>query len=264
MGPSGNPLPLSALDRHMLAPAGTAMFLDFDGTLADFADDPAEVFLPKRELQSLASLERTTGGAVAVISGRAMRDLDRMLAPLSMPLAGVHGLERRNTAGKVISAEVDEGAIEAVRRNLAAFAEKNPGVLVETKPGAVVLHYRRRPDLAGQALAVAEAAAAGRKSLKILRGKMVVEIKAGDITKANAIADFMTEPPFAGRRPVFAGDDVTDEDGFVRMAKWGGISIKIGAGETVADFRADDIDDFRAWLGALADAFEEAVTGAGA
>ena len=255
------PLPLAALDLDALSPQGTAIFLDFDGTLADFAEDPAAVFLPETVLQSLASLMHSTKGALAVISGRPIADLDRMLAPLSVPVAGVHGLERRNADARIIKATVDQAAIDDVRACLAAFADANPGTLVEAKPGAVALHYRRRPELAEAALAVAEAAIEKHGALRIMRGKMVFEIKDPTTTKANAIAEFMDEPPFEGRQPLFAGDDVTDEDAFHHIGDWRGVAIKVGDGETAAGFRAGDIDEFRTWLAGLAHAFEKMAAG---
>jgi trehalose 6-phosphate phosphatase len=256
------PRPLAALDLEALSPQGTALFLDFDGTLADFAEDPSAVVLPQEVLHSLTNLKQSTNGALAVISGRPIGDLDRMLAPLVVPLAGVHGLERRNAEARVLKAEVDQDAIEEIRAGLSVFADANPGTLVEVKPGAVALHYRKRPELADAALAVAEAVLAGHDGLRIMHGKMVIEIKDPSTTKANAIADFMAESPFEGRLPVFAGDDVTDEDAFHHIAVWDGITIKIGAGETAAGYRADDIDEFRAWLARLARSFREKAAGA--
>src|SRR5690606_21653317 len=121
--------------------------------------------------------------------------------------------------------------------------------------GSLALHYRRRPELARQAKAAAHRATDGLEGLDILHGKMVVEIKTGKATKADAVAAFMQEPPFIGRIPVFAGDDVTDEHAFGEIARLGGVSIKIGAGKTSAAYRAKNTDELRAWLAFLAESF---------
>lgn len=245
------PEPLVALELGALTPPDLAFFLDFDGTLADFADDPAAVAIPEEIRTALARLHDAAGGAVAVVSGRPIGDLDRMLQPLRLPLAGVHGLEWRIPSGAVRRAGFDARALGSAARLLAEFAAANPGTFLEEKPGAVALHYRRRPELAGEALALARTAAE-RSGLSLMHGKMVLELKDSAVTKAHAISRFMSLAPFAGRRPLYAGDDVTDEDAFRSLSGTGAITIKVGPGETAARFRACDIDEFRNWLVRLA------------
>jgi trehalose 6-phosphate phosphatase len=247
-----DPQPLAELDPPRLAPERTAFFLDFDGTLADFNEDPSAVFLPERERRSLGQLAEATGGAVAIISGRAIADIDRMLAPLKVPVAGVHGLERRNASGKTVHADVPEAPLAAARTRLQPFARLHPGLLVEEKPGSVALHFRSRPELEPQCLEVARSITDADEGLHVLHGKMVIEFKAGHATKADAVAAFLEEEPFRGRKPFFAGDDSTDEDVFVRMLEMKGISVKVGPGLTAAAYRAGGIDAFRDWLASLA------------
>lgn len=252
----GSAAPLSSFDRLALSPAATALFLDFDGTLADIVDTPGAVTVHPAMPDLLARLDRSTGGAVAIVTGRAIDDVDRFLAPLQLPMAGVHGMQRRGAGGDLVAVPVDEHAMATVRRRLEEASAAMPGTLVETKPGSVVLHYRRRPELAAECIDAAHMATKGIEGLQILHGKMVVEIKTGGATKGDAVAAFMVEAPFHGRVPVFAGDDVTDEDAFQEVARRSGVSIKIGDGDTAAKFRTDGTTAFRRWLSELADGFE--------
>jgi trehalose 6-phosphate phosphatase len=251
------PRPLADLEPADLAPRHTAFFLDFDGTLADFNDDPAAVFLPQRERDTLAALYEAASGAVAIVSGRAIADIDRMLDPLRLPVAGVHGLERRNAVGETVRAALPEAPLAAARARLHAWARRHPGLLVEEKPGSVALHFRRRPELEPQCLETARSIADACRELHVLHGKMVIEFKAGRATKADAVAAFLREETFRGRRPFFAGDDSTDEDVFVKILEMKGISVKVGPGATAAAYRAPGIDAFRDWLGRLAQGHNE-------
>ncbi|WP_173931698.1 trehalose-phosphatase [Chelativorans sp. Marseille-P2723] len=253
---TGQPAPLISLDPSNLKPESTALFLDFDGTLADIAEHPDAVSVPAVTCDILRRLERSTQGALAIVTGRPIDHIDRFLAPLYLPVAGVHGLERRTARGTRSAVAIDEKGFGALKRKLKAFADANPGLLFETKRGSIALHYRQRPELADAAAAAVHAALDGHSGLHILSGKMVIEIKAGEATKADAIAAFMKELPFRGRRPLFAGDDVTDEDAFREVARSEGISIKIGSGTTAASFRSEGTDAFRAWLARLADCFD--------
>jgi trehalose 6-phosphate phosphatase len=249
------PRPLAELDLSLLAPDRTAFFLDFDGTLANFNEDPAAVFLPGRERRTLAALATATGGAVAVVSGRAIADIDRMLDPLALPVAGVHGLERRNASGEVFRTATQEKPLASARSRLQALARLHPGLLIEEKPGSVALHFRRHPELEPQCLEIAQSISEAEGTLQVLHGKMVIEFKAGSATKADAIAAFMREEPFEGRCPFFAGDDSTDEDAFGKVLRLNGISLKVGPGATIAAYRAAGVDAFRDWLHALAPQF---------
>jgi trehalose 6-phosphate phosphatase len=233
-------------------PAATAFFFDFDGTLAAIADDPRAVRVEARVIEALDALQARSDGAVAVVSGRPIQQLDEMLKPLRLPAAGVHGLERRGAGGAVFRVEVDMAAVARIRERVGAFVKDRSGLLMEIKPGSVALHYRKRPEFATACLDLAAKLADEDRRIRLVRGKKVIEMKLADRTKADAIAEFMDEAPFAGRRPLFAGDDVTDEDGFAALSRWQGWTVKIGEGETAAAYRMSDVAAFHDWLVALA------------
>jgi len=253
---AGEAAPLSKFDYPALKSETTAIFLDFDGTLADIAERPDEVFVPGPTRDVLARLQESTRGALAIITGRPIDVIDHFLAPLRLPVAGVHGMERRTAGGQRIDSVVDEAELAAVHARLQIFADEHQGLLVETKHGSLALHYRQRPELEDACIAAVHAAVNGARGLHLLHGKMVIEIKGGTATKADALTAFMQEEPFRGRIALFAGDDVTDEDAFKQIGNLNGISIKIGGGSTAALFRTEGTASFRDWLGLLADRFD--------
>jgi trehalose 6-phosphate phosphatase len=231
---------------------GLAFFLDVDGTLLELAPTPDAVHADPGLLEMLETLRRASGGALALLSGRRLDDLDRIFSPLSLPAAGIHGLERRRADGTIESMAAD--AVAELREPLAAFAAQNQGLQLEDKGLALALHYRGAPHREAAARAFARALAArSSATLRLLEGKMVIEFHARDADKGRAIEAFMAEPPFRGRRPVFAGDDVTDEDGFRAVRRLGGIAIRIGdLGASAAEWRLPSVTALRAWLQAAA------------
>ncbi|GHC73131.1 trehalose-phosphatase [Limoniibacter endophyticus] len=237
-----------------LPPEKTAFFFDLDGTLAPIVEDPAKAAVPGKILRALAIISETSGGAVAVVSGRSIEMLDNFLSPVVLPLAGVHGMERRLSDGSSDNALVDEVALQALSANVERFCAHHPGLLFEEKPGSVALHYRTRSDLA-ETCARFAADLGANPAIRVLPGKMVFEFKLGVRTKADAIERFMSEAPFKGRTPFFAGDDVTDEFGFDAVNRLGGIGLKIGKEETKAQFHCEDITEFHAWMTRLAETF---------
>jgi trehalose 6-phosphate phosphatase len=245
---------------HITGADSFAFFLDFDGTLTEIADRPDAVRIEARTREALAVLQQATGGALAVITGREIEAIDAFLSPLALPVAGVHGLEQRSHNGDRRSAAIDVAAIAFAEAALAPLAQAEPGLLLERKRGALALHYRARPDLEADCVRWVEAAIANSPDVTITRGKMVVEARFHAATKGTAVLDFLAELPFAGRTPVFAGDDVTDEDAFAAVNTLGGISIKVGAGETRAIHRAVDVTEFLDWLCGLAAGFTERTT----
>ena len=215
-----------------------ALFLDFDGTMVDIAPQPQAVHVPGPLLCVLQDLQRYLGGAVAVISGRPIAQIDAFLEPLQLPVAGVHGAERRSADGTM--SLLDTHPLDRVEEAARALAAQHSGLLVETKRGSLALHYRLAPELEPEVLRAMQEAVDASPGVALLRGKMVAEAKPGGASKGRAIEDFLAEPPFSGRRPIFIGDDVTDEAGFLMVQKLGGIGFKVGDGATVAVGRLPD------------------------
>ena len=226
-----------------------AFFLDVDGTLLDLASRPDKVVLKPRLSGVLSGLQDKTSGAVALISGRSIVDLDNLFSPLRLPLAGQHGLERRDADGVHHHHALPDGEFRQFKEELRRFAGANPGVLVEDKNFSVAVHFRQAPDKESLVESVINQYMPGlHEDFHLQRGKMVFEIKPGGKDKGTAIGEFMEEPPFRRRVPVFIGDDVTDEDGFHTVNLLGGHSIKVGPGETVAQWRLADSDSVLDWL----------------
>jgi len=223
----------SPRQRAPLPPAGCsdwAYFLDFDGTLVDIAETPDAVRVPPALTGTLAALADASAGAVALVTGRAIADLDDLLRPLRLPAAGLHGGELRAAAdGPVARAAVR--SLDAEERGaLAALGLRHRGIIVEDKGAAVALHYRRAPDAAADCVGLAERlAAAAPDRRRVQRGKMVAELKLMPGDKGEVVRRLMQRAPFAGRRPVFLGDDLTDEDGFAACLAMGGLAIRVGA-----------------------------------
>lgn len=209
-----------------------ALFLDFDGTMVEIAPQPHAVQVPEPLFSVLRELDGYLHGAVAVISGRPIAQIDEFLAPLRLPVAGVHGAERRGADGVVHL--LDTHPLDLVEAAARALAQEHPGLLVENKRGSLALHYRQRPELEQACLRVMQEAVDASPGVTLLRGKMVAEAKPGGASKGRAIEAFLAEPPFAGRRPVFIGDDITDEVGFSTVQRLGGLGIKVGEGATAA------------------------------
>ncbi len=227
-----------------------ALFLDFDGTLAHIAATPCAANVDPRLPATLAALLELLDGAVALVSGRSLDELDALLAPMVLPAAGVHGLERRRADGTVVRVREPSAALETVRGRLRAFAATVPGVLLEDKGVSLALHYRNARDRdADCRLAAYEALAAGGAGLHLIEGKMIYEIQSDGADKGTAIEAFLAEPPFAGRRPAFFGDDITDEDGFAAVNRRGGVTVRVGDGAaTAARWRIDTVSELLDWL----------------
>jgi trehalose 6-phosphate phosphatase len=224
----------------------TALFLDFDGTLADLAPQPEAVQLAADLIPVLTQLAAQLNGALAIVSGRRLSDLDGFLAPLQLPSAAEHGAQHRLAGGEVICRASPD--LQAVVRIATALAARHAGLRVEVKSAAVALHYRHAPALESLALQHMLDAVHGRPGLELLRGKFVFEVKPAGISKGTAIGAFMASAPFAGRLPIFAGDDMTDEAGFAAVQQLGGQGIKVGKGRSVAQFRCPSPDALRQWL----------------
>lgn len=233
-------------------PAGRAcFFLDFDGTLVDHAPTPGAIHVPPALATLLADLQAATAGALALITGRALPDIDRHLAPLRLPTAALHGAVHRATDGRLHEA-VDiapvTAALDALRAPLRRHVAATPGLLLEDKGLALAVHFRRAPQ-AGDATrrAVAGLLATATGDLELLEGNCVVEVRAAGADKGQAVAAFLREPPFAGRLPVCIGDDLTDLPALQLAQARGGLGIAVGD-RLPAPFRLDSPAAVRDWL----------------
>lgn len=233
-------LPLSAI----------ALFLDVDGTLLEIAARPQAVSVPDDLRQRLHALFLAGGGAVALVSGRAIADLDALFAPLTLPSAGLHGFEHRGASGVYRTRPPPSTAVlESARSAMLQLARQYPGLMVEDKSFALALHYRDAPELEQSALAAMRRIAAAGEELELQRGKMVVELRPAGATKAEAVAAFLAEAPFAGRLAIFIGDDLTDEPAFELVNRLGGLSAVVSAARpSAAQARLADVAAVHAWL----------------
>lgn len=232
--------------------ADAALFLDFDGTLVAIAETPEAVIVPPPMVPMLIELHELLGGALAVVSGRQIDSIDRFLAPLRLPAAGEHGVQRRDAEGHMQEMEPPElgFVLDAVN----ALAGAHAGLLVERKHAAVALHYRLAPRLEQLCRDSLGALLADQPQLELLHGKCVLEVKPAGMNKGLAIDAFLREPPFAGRTAVFAGDDTTDETGFaVVQRQAGGIAIKVGSGPSQALHRLGSPAAVYDWLATARD-----------
>lgn len=236
--PTNEPAAASNLAEllHRLGPI--ALFLDFDGVLAEIAPTPEAVEVSPTVISRLQTLTSALGGALAVITGRGMADVDGFLAPLVLPVAAEHGNLRRSRDGRVThldsaTADLVPGLADALRQ---AFADE-PRIIVEEKSSAVAVHYRLAPELGDACKEVVALATSTRPGFAVIPGKMVIEARAAGADKGAAVRGYMQDAPFAGRSPLFIGDDVTDEDGFAAAQQLGGVGIKVGPGDTAARYR---------------------------
>jgi trehalose 6-phosphate phosphatase len=229
--------------------AEIALFADLDGTLASLEATPDAVGPDPRRRDLLDALSAKLAGRLAVVSGRGMDDLDRVLEGRIAALGAVHGLIRRRADRSVVGNAGAGGMAEALAA-LRAFARADRSLLVENKGGAVALHYRRNPG-SGPACRDLARRLSGPLGLNVLEGDMVVELRTPGPDKGAAVAAFMNEPPFAGALPVFMGDDITDEDGFRAAKSLGGFGVIVGSRRpTEALFALRDVAETRDWLAA--------------
>lgn len=240
-----------ALERRDEPPPlghGQALFLDFDGTLVEIAPAPDLIQVPAELPRLLAQLTDRLGGAVAVVSGRPLDRLAKILAPFTGGIAGDHGLERRCSDGNLIRC-LEHPELGRFRPLIAAFATRHEGVLLDDKGRSVALHYRQAPSLGALCDAlVRQMADASNGALVAVGGKMVIELMPRSAGKGRAIAEFLADAPFHGRSPVFVGDDTTDEDGFAVVNQLGGVSVHVGGGGTIARHNLATVGDVWAWL----------------
>ncbi|HLJ37639.1 MAG TPA: trehalose-phosphatase [Steroidobacteraceae bacterium] len=246
------PAPPTALplERH-------AMFLDLDGTLLDYAPQPGAVTADAPLLSLLETLSQRLEGALALVSGRSIDTLDQLFRPLRLASSGLHGFERRDASGnRTQHAPPSEQALSRARRLLRDLAAQDPGLRLEDKRFALALHFRQAPQLEAMVVEATRAIAAQiDDGLEVVFGPKVVELSPRGVSKASAIAEFMQEAPFAGRRPLFVGDDAGDEPAFEWVNGAGGLSVVVNpAGPSAAATRLRSVREVRTWLAGLAGA----------
>lgn len=231
----------------------SAILLDVDGTILDIAPSPQEVRVPDSLRRALATIADSVGGALALVSGRPISDLDAIFAPLRLPLIGGHGAEIRPADGAAVerrAAPLDP----ALAQTLKDIAARHSGILIEDKGYSLALHYRAVSKL-GPALVqeVRQACdAAPGRLIELLNGKAVIEVKTAGINKGTAVRELMSHPPFAGRAPIYIGDDTTDEDAFAVLPEFSGIAISVGRRFAGVDEHFDSPAEVRSWLERLA------------
>ena len=233
------------------SPDPWAFFLDVDGTLIDIAPTPEAVVIPWDLPDMLARLAHRADGALAIVSGRPLVSLDRFFAPARLPAAGIHGAEMRLPDGRVEAQAAPE--FEAVRSALRAIGDRHAELLVEEKSVSVTIHYRRRPELEPVVRAEIEKIIAGVSGLALQPGKMMLEVRPASADKGRALARFMQNRPFAGRRPLAVGDDLTDEHMFRIAVDMGGAAVRVGKEprDTAATAHIADTESVRRWLSNL-------------
>jgi trehalose 6-phosphate phosphatase len=249
--PDAVPVP-SSLVPHLTE---TAVLLDIDGTLLDLAPTPREVWVPPGLAKTLHRLHQRTNGALALVSGRSLNDIDLIFAPDQFPAVGGHGAEMRLEADSEAVAAHAPPMDKELKRRLAAIARLSPGILLEDKGYSLALHYRLAPHAEK---AIYEAVSLIRADLpnapiEVLPGKQVCEIKRSGFTKATGVLELMTHAPFKGRRPFFIGDDVTDESVFAIMPDMDGLAFSVGRRAKGVAGHFDAPSDVREFLAHLLD-----------
>lgn len=235
--------------RH---PESFAIFLDFDGTLVDIAPTPDGIFVPNNLRMTLTRLSSVLDGALAILTGRQIADIDRFLHPLVLVAAGVHGAELRTSADAVVI-DADLAIEPKIARGVRKLAEISPGIIVEHKRASMVVHYRLAPETRSQlGEELRNILQSNPDRLVVRPGRKVYEILPLDVSKGKALGQLMSSPPFKGRRPIMIGDDVSDESAFEAAVDLGGHALRV-AGEYfsagIADFRG--VDDVLGWLAGI-------------
>jgi trehalose 6-phosphate phosphatase len=226
----------------------SAVLLDVDGTILDLAPTPLEVVVPPELVVALERLSKRTGGALAFVSGRPLAELDLFFQPLKLPTIAGHGAELRLNDGTVARANVFLDP--ALKADLASLADDKPGVIVEDKNYSVALHYRQAPHLGHELRDEVSAVCARYPStaIEILPGKSVLEVKQPSFNKGTAVRELMQHEPFKGRRPIFIGDDVTDEAAFAVMPEFDGVAFSVGREVQGIAGMFERPEDVRRWI----------------
>lgn len=248
------------LDIRDLDLGGLALFLDFDGTLVNLGHyTPMQRVAAPETIEMLVSLRDMIGGALAIVSGRTVNCLEHQFSPERFVLSGEHGATWKHSyGGELMSVKMPDG-YERAREACARIAGRLPGVLFEHKGFSLLLQFHKRPELREELADALNGICDENSGLRVLHGHGSLELTASHATKGAAVERFLLERPFLGRRPVFIGDDVSDEDAFQVVNAVGGISIKVGEGVTAAKHRLANHRAVLDWLGCLLwrDAFRD-------
>ena len=237
-----------ALARAIEKPGEWALFLDIDGTLLDLAPTPDSIVVPETLPADIDRLAKKLGGALALVTGRALLYADDLFKPFQFPIAGLHGAELRTDPRE--TAPQPERLLEGPAMRLAALLEDDPAAWLEDKGAAIAVHFRGAPHRGPQLEQLLREAVEGCP-VEIIAGKCVFEARPHGVDKGAAVRSLMLRPPFQGRRPVYVGDDVTDEDGIRAAQALGGLGIKVGAGDSVAQWRLENPAAVRQWLASI-------------
>jgi trehalose 6-phosphate phosphatase len=230
--------------------SNAAILLDVDGTILDIAPTMYDVYVPNSLRHTLSRVSERTGGALALVSGRPLRDIDYLFAPLRLPAIGGHGAEIRPTAYGNIDARGATLLDQDLKRRLKEIAARHPGVVIEDKGYSLGLHYRqaieRELDVIKDVFRVCKVYRPD--SFELLTGKAIIEVKAVGFNKGSAVRELMTFPPFVGRTPIFVGDDITDETAFAVMPEFHGVAISVGRRVPGILDEFQTPNDVRRWL----------------
>ena len=232
----------------------TAVLLDVDGTLLDIAPTPLEVHVPPQLRDALYALRQQLDGAIAFVSGRPIAELDRIFDPLRLSAVGGHGAEIRFLPEGEIRRSRIATLDEEIRADFAQIGKIGKGIIVEDKGYSLAIHYRQAPEYGGEIMKNVVAICENERcaSLEVLPGKLVIEIKPGGYDKGTGLREMMTTEIFKGRRPIFIGDDVTDNAAFTALREFDGTGFSVGGIVKGATFNFDGPQDVRAWLQRLA------------
>lgn len=231
-----------------LQPGSTCLFLDVDGTLVDLMPHPDDVRIDPALVELLQRIHSQLDGALALISGRSLARLDELFAPLRLPAAGIHGFERRCARDNLHRPGNADRAMARTREILGEALKPYGGLFLEDKGAAIALHYRAAPQLKDLGMGLMQTSVRRMGSaFELLEGDSVIELKPAELNKATAIEAFLTEEPFAGRTPIYIGDDRTDFDGFGAVRRHGGVDISVGD-RVPARWNLPDPQAVRDWL----------------
>lgn len=240
--------------ESLVTDSTSCLFLDIDGTLLEIAPAPELVVVPPELREMLSRLSDRLGGALALVSGRSIDQIDRLFAPLQLPTAGEHGAELRRGPGESVIAAPPPSMLAQIAARLTEATKGLAGVRLERKRAGVVVHFRQAPEQEGRLRGFVDAAVADHVAdIQVMPGKMVLEVRERAYGKDQAVIALMQRPPFVGRRPIFLGDDVADREGFAAARRFGGCGIAVGPDHAdAADWCFASPTTARAWLNRLA------------